>query len=149
MASVFSSIMCSVAQLCLAPWTVARRAPLSMEFFRQDYWSGLLFPAPVDLSEPGIKLASLTSPALAGGFFTTSATWEALFLSTKWLQWWYLLFRVVRWIESGYGYKLHYLIWYYHYVLFPSSWPPFWSTYKLPLTSSSFLYLILPSAHWT
>ena len=57
------------------PWTVARQASLSMEFSKQDYWSGLLFPSPGDLPNPRIKLAS---PALAGRFFTTSATWEAL-----------------------------------------------------------------------
>ena len=58
-------------------WTVARQAPLSMGFGGQEYWSGLPFPPPGDLLNPGIKPASLMSPALAGGFFTTSATWEA------------------------------------------------------------------------
>ena len=48
-----------------------------MGFSRQEYWSGLLCSSPADLPNPGIELASLTSPALAGGFFTTSATWEA------------------------------------------------------------------------
>ena len=48
-----------------------------MRFSRQEYWSGLPCPPPGDLSNPGIKSAFLTSPALAGGFFTTSATWEA------------------------------------------------------------------------
>ena len=42
-------------------WTVARQTPLSMEFSRQEYWTGLLFPSPVDLPEPGIKPVS---PAL-------------------------------------------------------------------------------------
>ena len=51
-----------------APRTVARQVPLSMGFSRQEYWSGLPFPTPGDLSNPGIKLVS---PALAGGFFTT------------------------------------------------------------------------------
>ena len=51
--------------------------PLSTRFSRQEYWSGLLFPPPRDLSNPGIKPASPTSPALAGGFFTTSANWQA------------------------------------------------------------------------
>ena len=60
-----------------APWTVARQAPLSMEFSRQEYWSGLPFPTPGDLPSPGIEPVSLESPALAGGFFTTSAAWEA------------------------------------------------------------------------
>ena len=52
-------------------WTVAHRAPMSMGFSRQEYWSGLPCPPPGDLPNPGIELASLTSPALAGGFFTT------------------------------------------------------------------------------
>ena len=62
-------------------WTVAFQAPLSMEFSRQEYWSGLPFPSPEDLPDPRIKPASLTSPALAGRFFTTSATWEAQVIS--------------------------------------------------------------------
>ena len=57
--------------------TVDSQAPLSMVFSRQDYWSGLSCPPPGDLSHPGIKSSSLTSPASAGGFFTTSTTWEA------------------------------------------------------------------------
>ena len=48
-----------------------------MGFSRQEHWSGLLFPSPGDLPDPGMKPVSLTSLALAGGFFTTSATWEA------------------------------------------------------------------------
>ena len=59
------------------PCTVALQAPLSVEFPRQGYWSGLPFPPPGDLSDPGIKPLSLASPALAGGFFTTNATWKA------------------------------------------------------------------------
>ena len=47
--------------------TVAHKAPLSMGFPRQKYWRRLLFPIPGDLPDPGIKL---TSPALAGRFFT-------------------------------------------------------------------------------
>ena len=43
----------------------------------QEYWSGLPFPPPADLSDPQIQPTSLKSPALAGGFFTTSAMWEA------------------------------------------------------------------------
>ena len=53
------------------------QAPLSMGFSRQKYWSGLSCPPAGDLPNPGIKPTSLKSPALAGGFFTTSATWEA------------------------------------------------------------------------
>ena len=50
-----------VAQLCLTlcdPWTVAYQAPLSMGFSRQEYWSGLPFPSPGDLPDPGIKPGS-------------------------------------------------------------------------------------------
>ena len=54
------------------PWT-----PVPMGFSRQEYQSGLPFPLPGDLPDPGIKPLSLASPALAGGFFTISATWEA------------------------------------------------------------------------
>ena len=66
----------SVVLLFATPGTVAHQAPLSMGFSRQEYWSGLHFPPPGDLPNPGIKPTSLTSPALAGGFFTTNATWE-------------------------------------------------------------------------
>ena len=59
------------------PWTVVFQAPLSMEFSRQEYWSGSPFPVPGDLPNPGIEPKSLVFPALAGGFFTTCATWEA------------------------------------------------------------------------
>ena len=51
-------------------WTVARQASLSMGFPRQDYRSGLPFPSPGDLPDPGIESRSPVSPALAGGFFT-------------------------------------------------------------------------------
>ena len=61
------------------PWTVAHQALLSMGFSRQEHWSGLPFPSPGDLPDPGIEPASLASPSLASKFFTTSATWEAPF----------------------------------------------------------------------
>ena len=48
-----------------------------MGLFRQEHWSGFPFPPPGDPPDPEIKLGSLMSPALAGGFFTTSTTWEA------------------------------------------------------------------------
>ena len=57
----------SCVRLCVTPWTVAHQAPLSMGFSRQECWSGLPFPPPGDLPDPGIKPAY---PALAGGFFT-------------------------------------------------------------------------------
>ena len=64
-------------------WTVARQAPLSTGFSRQEYWSGLPSPPPGDLMDPGIEPSSFTSPALAGRFFffTTSACWEVKSLS--------------------------------------------------------------------
>ena len=61
-------------QLCRAPRTVACQAPLSLEFSRQDYWSGLPRPPPGGLPDPGDKPISPLSPAFSGGFFTTSAT---------------------------------------------------------------------------
>ena len=64
-------------------WTVAHQASLSMGFSRQEYWCGLLCPPPGNLPNPGIKPAPLTSPALAGRFFTTRATWEALKASIR------------------------------------------------------------------
>ena len=67
----------SCVQLLATPWTAAHQAPRSMGFSRQEYWSGLLFPSPGYLPDPGIRSESLVSPALAGGFFTTSATREA------------------------------------------------------------------------
>ena len=60
-----------VAKSCptlVTPWTVALQAPLSMGFFRQECWSGLPFPSPGDVPDPGSKPMS---PALAGGFFNT------------------------------------------------------------------------------
>ena len=48
-----------------------------MGFSRQEYWSWVPFPSPGNLPYPGIEPVFLMSPALAGGFFTTSATWEA------------------------------------------------------------------------
>ena len=65
------------ARLFMTSWTVNHQAPLSIEFLRQEYWSKLPFPLPGDLLDPGVKHTQLVSPALAGGFFTTRATWEA------------------------------------------------------------------------
>ena len=59
-------------------WIVARQAPLSMGFSRQEYWSELPFPTPGDIPNPRIEPVFLMAPALAGGFVTTSASWEAL-----------------------------------------------------------------------
>ena len=68
----------SCVQLFATPWTVAHQTPLSKEFFRQEYWSGLLFPSLGDLPNPGIKPSFLVNPALAGRFFTNCAIREAL-----------------------------------------------------------------------
>ena len=54
-------------QLCVTPWTVARQAPLSVGFSKQEYWSGLLCPSPGDLPNPGIEPATLTSPHWQAG----------------------------------------------------------------------------------
>ena len=62
----------SCVQLFPTLWTVARQAPLSVGFSRQECWSGL-----GDLPDLEIKPASLTSPSLAGRFFTISPTWKA------------------------------------------------------------------------
>ena len=61
----------------VTPRTEYRQAPLSMGFSRQEYWSGLPFPSPGDLSDPEIKPESLMTSELAGRFFITSTTWEA------------------------------------------------------------------------
>ena len=72
MSLILSSMMCMLShlshvQLFATLWTVAHQAPLSMEFFRQEYWSRLPFPPPGDVHDPGIEPAI---PALAGGFNT-------------------------------------------------------------------------------
>ena len=59
----------SCVQLFSILWTLARQAPLSIEFSRQEYWSVLPFPEPGDVLDPGIETVSLAFPALAGGFF--------------------------------------------------------------------------------
>ena len=69
--------LCSVMSNSATPWTLARQAALCMEFSRQEYWSGLLFPTAGDLPNPGIEPTSLASPALAGRFFTTEPPGKA------------------------------------------------------------------------
>ena len=72
------------------------QAPLSMEFSRQGYWSGLLFLTPGDLPNPGIKPKSLMSPALAGGFFTTVLSGKPIMSTWKW-KWSLLQLFVTPW----------------------------------------------------
>ena len=62
--------MLSHVQIFVTSWTAARQAPLSKEFSRQEYWSGLPFPSPGNLPNPGIELISPMSPVLAGRFIT-------------------------------------------------------------------------------
>ena len=61
----------SDVQLFATPWTIACQAPLSMDFFRQEYWSGLPFPTPGVLSDPRTEPPPPVTPALASTFFTT------------------------------------------------------------------------------
>ena len=68
---VCSLVLTQSCPIFMTSWSVARQVPLSMEFFRQEYWSRLPFPTPGNLPDPKIKPASLSSPALAGRFFTT------------------------------------------------------------------------------
>ena len=59
---------CELSCVFATPWTIAHHAPLSMEFSRQDYWSGLPFPSPGDLPNPGIEPRS---PALQADALTS------------------------------------------------------------------------------
>ena len=86
---VYHHLSCfSHVWLFVTLWTIAYQASLSMEFSRQEYWRGLPFLSLRDLSNPGIEPASLMSPALAGGFFTTSIYGEG---------WW----RICRYVLGG------------------------------------------------
>ena len=70
---VLCCVMHSHLWLFVTPWAVALQAPLSMEFSRQEYWSGLPFPSPGNLPNTEVELTSLVSSAWAGGFFTNCA----------------------------------------------------------------------------
>ena len=72
-----SCVLChfSRVRLFATLWTIAHQAPPSMGFSRQEYWSGLPFPCPGDLPDPGIEPTSPVFLAWAGGFLTTSTTW--------------------------------------------------------------------------
>ena len=75
-----SAQLLSPVQLCSTPWTVACKAPLSVRLTKVEYWSGLLFPSPGDLPDPGIELVS---PALAGEFFTNDPIGSEWVLGSK------------------------------------------------------------------
>ena len=79
---MFTAYTFSCVWLYATPRTIARQAPLSMDSSRQVYRSRLPFPPPEDLPDTGTEPTSAASLALAGGFFTTSATWEALAFHT-------------------------------------------------------------------
>ena len=67
----------SHVRLFVTLWAVDHQAHQFVSFSRQEYWSGLLCPPAGDLPAPGTEPMSLTSLAIADGFFTTSTTWEA------------------------------------------------------------------------
>ena len=72
-ANTFAAVVLLLSPVRLffaTPWTVVNQAPLSIGLSRQEYWSGLPFPSPGDLSDSGIKTRS---PALAGRFCTTES----------------------------------------------------------------------------
>ena len=64
----------SCVQLVVSPWTVACQILLSIEFSRQDYWSGLPFPTPGHLPDPGIEPGSPVSPELQADSLPTEPT---------------------------------------------------------------------------
>ena len=73
LSSCMHAQLLNFVQLFVIPWTVAHQALLSIGFSSQEYWSGLPFPPPGDLPDPGIEPTSLTSPALAGRFSATES----------------------------------------------------------------------------
>ena len=76
--------LCMLTQMCqILCKSMDCSPPGSMGFSRQEYWSRLPFPSPRDLPDPGIKPASLASPALAGGFFTTIPPGKLQLISPK------------------------------------------------------------------
>ena len=80
-------LSCSVVPDSFAtPWTVARQAPLSVGFPRQEYWSGLPFPPPGDIPEPGIEPESPAASALAGRFSTTESLGKLTYSLKEWFE---------------------------------------------------------------
>ena len=79
----YGACMLSSVWLFAAPWTIDLQVPLSMEFSRQEYWSGLPFPSLGDLPHPGVECRS---PKLADVFFTTGTTWCVRCECAQWLQ---------------------------------------------------------------
>ena len=140
-------------------WTVVCQAPLSMGFSRREYWSGWPCPLSGDLPDSGIENVSLTSPALAGRFFTTSTTWEA-HSPGRWVQ----LFRVLRILyyhpswELGWGLTFPVLwrllvfqvCWHSECsTLIASSFKILNSSAGIPSPPLALLAAVLPKAHLT
>ena len=75
---IYHCVLVSCGRLFATPCAIACEVPQSMEFSRQAHWSGRPCPPPGHLPNPRIEPVSLVSPALAGGLFTTGATWETL-----------------------------------------------------------------------
>ena len=69
-------LLWAVSYVCSVRSNSVHQTPLSVNFSRQEYCTGLPFPTPGHLPQPGIEPTSLTFPALVGGFFTTNTTWE-------------------------------------------------------------------------
>ena len=90
-------VLCMISPVLLfsTPWTVAHQAPLSMEFPSQEYWSGLPFPPPGGLPDPGMEPVSLASPALTGRCSTTAPPGKS-----SWMNEELLLPPVQRWGNS-------------------------------------------------
>ena len=123
---------------------VPYQAPPSMGFSRQEYWSGLPLPTLGDLPDPGIEPESLMPPALAGGFFTTNATWEAPFI---FISLYYLCISISLLFLSFY---LSISVFYFYlsiYISIISVYPSIMSVYHLyhsvPCLYSYHLYLNL------
>ena len=110
--TIYVACMLSRVWHFVTPQAVALQAPLSMGFSRQEYWSGLPCPPPGDLSDQGIKPASLASPAIAVGFFTTvppfcshihiywtprARSWESFYLVESHVLLWPVIYRIVTW----------------------------------------------------
>ena len=89
--NVFGCLVAKSCQTLETPWIVAHQTPLSMAFSRQKYCSGLPFPSPGDLPNPGFEP---TSPALAGRFFTTEPPGKP---TTTCVTAWFYPYQAYRW----------------------------------------------------
>ena len=101
--------------------TVAPQVPLSLEFPRKEYWSGLQFPTPKYLPDLGIEPTSLVSPVLAGRFFTTSAIWKplsSLLIYSLWVDTWVVSKFLLLWTVM----LLIYLFWFLGFLCKDISW---------------------------